>query len=123
MERGFCCAEQFDEIGKLRVAAGVAAAADGDAVEVTGFCLEGGEGLLCDGPQILEACIFLPDALGAVVAAFLEGQAVPAAECPGGFYAFEVAVLAEPPAVHPCPSSDIHRELSHLLVHYSSRCV
>ena len=108
--------QQLDEIRKLRVATGVAAAADGDPVEVTGLGLESSEGFLCDGPEVLEPGIFLPDSLGAVVTAFLEWQAVPAAECPGGLYAFEVAgtrrtpgspllpVLRYPPSAEPFDS-------------------
>ena len=119
MERCFRRAEQFDEIGKLRVAAGIAAAADGDAVEIPGFCLEGGKGFLCDGPQILETRILLPDTFGTIVAACFERQAVAAAECPGRFHVLKVTVLAETPAVYACPSPDIHGQLSHSLLDYS----
>ena len=116
MKRRSGCTKQLDEIRKLRVAAGIAAAADGDPVEVTGLGLEGGEGFLCDDPQVLEAGIFLTDSLGAVVASFLEWHAGPGAERFGGLHAFEVAVPAEPPGVYACPSSYIHRQVSHLLV-------
>ena len=119
MERRLRRAEKFDEIGKLRVAAGIATAADGDAVEIPGFCLEGGKGFLCDGPQILETRILLPDTFGTIVAACFERHAVAAAERPGRFHAFKITVLAEAPAVYARPSPDIHGQLSHSLLDYS----
>ena len=85
MERCFSRAQEFDEIVKLRVTTGIATATDRDAVEVTGFCLEGGKGLVRDCPEILEPGIFFPDPFCAVVAAFLKRQAVRGSRMRGSF--------------------------------------
>ena len=62
-------------------------------------------------------------AAGAVVTAFLEGEAVPAAE--GGCLpdVFEVTVRAEPPAVKAGPAPEIDGEVRHPAVTSVLLCI
>ncbi|SAI88667.1 hypothetical protein MBBA_1816 [Methanoculleus bourgensis] len=113
MDRRFHTGEQFDQVAELRVAARVPAAADGDPVDVVGHHLEVAEYLVGNGPEVLEPRVLLPDAPGAVVTAFLEGEAVFATERGRPLDVFEVAVRTESPAVEAGPAPEIDGEMRH----------
>src|SRR5208337_4247317 len=114
MERGFRAAEQLDEVLKLRVTARIAPPADRDPLDLALPGLEACEGLVRDAPEILEPGILLLHAPGAVVAPFLERQAVLATKGlhPPDF--FEITVFAETAAADTRAAPDIHGQLGHL---------
>ena len=113
MERNLHPGEQLDQIRELRVTARVAAAADGDPVEVIGHHLEACKGILPDFPQRLPSPVIFPDTPAAVIAADLVGRAVAAPEGTGLLHVLEITVFTKPPAVDSGPSPDVNGQLRH----------
>jgi hypothetical protein len=109
-------AKQFNKFSEARIAAGIASPAYGDPFNISPFCLEVCKNFIRDGFKILKSAVLFLDPACAVIASFLEWQAIPASQRLDTLDVFEITIFAEPAAVYTGASSDVNGQVSHFLV-------
>jgi hypothetical protein len=106
-------AEKFNKFGEPGITARIPATADRDPFDISPFCLEVCKGLVSNGFESLKTAVLFLDPPGAVIASFLEREAIPAPEWLDTPDMFKVTVLAESAAVNARTSTDVNSKVSH----------
>lgn len=113
MEWDLHAGEELNEVGEIRVAAGIPAAADRYSVDIGSHSLEVSQCLLPDLAKSFPAPVVFPDTAAAVVATYLVGGAMDTSEGPGLLHMLKITIFTKPPAVDTGPSPDINGQLRH----------